>query len=68
MAKTIEFTVYRWSVSSCDFVMPYYGLWELPWVKAKAIWRNLLKGLRPGKSRKLTLTQTKRGIKLEVKP
>jgi len=37
------------------------------WPVLRKVAPVLCKGLRPGQSRKLVLTQTKRGIKLEVK-
>ena len=73
MAKTnkIECELYRskscsWtSLTRSDGNSP--DLWDT-WEVLQEVAPALCKGLRHGQSRKLILTQIKRGIKLEVKP
>jgi len=42
------------------------NIWD-DWKTLKKVAPTLCKGLRPGQSREIILTQTKRGIRLEVK-
>ena len=71
MAKTIECELYRsilcpWTILSVKDDKEGLGILD-NWKIFKQVAPALSKGLRPGQSRNLTLTQTKRGIKLEVK-
>jgi hypothetical protein len=70
MAKTIECWIHR-SRINLHFGNLGFGedgnLGPLRWDELCKLFPTFTKGLRPGQSRKLILTQTKRGIKLEVK-
>ena len=69
MAKTIKCEFYRSTAASWTSLTMLGGgenIWD-DWKTLKKVAPTLCKGLRPGQSREIILTQTKRGIRLEVK-
>ena len=67
MAKTIVCFIDRWNDGSCVGLTSNIFYKSFCYEEFRLAAPALCKGLRPGQSRKLVLTQTKRGIKLEVK-